>query len=104
MAIKVLGFKMKMHKKGQMSGAISNLLTLGIGIMVLGIALAFGLDVMTDIKADFTASSLEANATEDAMTGIANITSKTPTISKVGVAVVIIGLIVAGFGVYFMKQ
>ena len=91
-------------KKGQMSGVIGTLLTLGIGIMVLGIALAYGLDITSDIKGDFTASSLEYNATNDAQTGIADITSKTPTVAKVGVAVVIIGMIVSGFGVYFMRR
>lgn len=91
-------------RKGQMSGAIGALLTLGIGIMVVGIALSFGLDVTEDIKGGFTADTLAYNATVDAQNGMANVTSKTPTVAKVGVAVVIIGLIVTGFGVYFMKR
>ena len=47
--------KLFSKKKGQMGvGIISTLLTLGIGIMVLGIALAFGQDITGDLKDDFT--------------------------------------------------
>lgn len=115
-----------MNKKGQMSNAISNLLTLGLGIMVLGIALAYGLSINQDIQDGFVHTDVANcgtnstggsegtinynncgyayNSTVDSTEAIANVTSKAPTISKVGVAVVIIGLIVAGFGVYFMKR
>ena len=88
-------------KKGQSNAIIGSLLALGLGIMVLGISMAFGQDITGDIKDDFTANTLEYNSTNDAQLGMAEITEKTPTIAKVGVAVVIIGMIVAGFGGYF---
>lgn len=87
----------KMDKKGQMGGGIWALVGIGVAFVVVGIVLAFGLNIMADIKGDFTAGSLEANATADAQEGVAKITAKLPLIGTVVVAVLIIGLLIAGF-------
>lgn len=73
---------------------IGQLLPIGLTIVVLGIALAYGLQVMGDVKKDMTANSAEANATADAITGVAKIPNKLPMIVTVVVAAVIIGIIV----------
>ena len=73
---------------------IGDLLPIGITILVLGIALAYGLQIMGDLQGDMTANSLEANATTDAMEGIAKIPEKLPLIVTVILAAVIIGIIV----------
>ena len=73
---------------------IGQLLPIGLTIVVLGIALAYGLQVMGDVQDDMTADSLEYNATTDALTGVAKIPSKLPLIVTVIVAAVIIGIIV----------
>ena len=75
-----------------------DLLPLGITLVVVGIALAFGLQVLGDVKGDMTANSAEANATQDAITGVGNFTSKLPLVATIIVAVVVIGLVVNFFG------
>ena len=49
---------------------------------------------MGDVKADMTPASSEANATQDAIDGVAKIPEKLPTIATVIVASVIIGILV----------
>jgi hypothetical protein len=73
---------------------IGNLLPIGLTIVVLGIALAYGLQVMGDVQDDMTANSAEANATGDAILGVAKIPDKLPMIVTVVIAAVIIGIIV----------
>jgi len=111
-----------MNKKGQALN-INSLLTVGITLIVVGIALAFGLQIMGDIKKDIllddctgyyntTSSvcqvsstnatklsdpSVHANATGDAILGLTKLTGKMPTIGLVVAAVIIIGLLVGAF-------
>jgi len=73
---------------------LSELLGIGLTLVVLGIGLAYGLEVMGDIKTDMTTNSLEYNATRDAMEGVAKIPEKMPTIATVVVAAVIIGILI----------
>ena len=73
---------------------IGQLLPIGLTIVVLGIALAYGLQVMGDVQDDMTPGSIEHNATSDALEGVAKIPSKLPMIVTVIVAAVIIGIIV----------
>ena len=73
---------------------IQDLLGIGLTLVVLGIGLAYGLEVMGDVKTDMTANSMEANATDDAIAGVAKIPEKLPTIATVIVAAVIIGILV----------
>ena len=95
-----------------------DLLPLGITLVVVGIALAFGLQVLGDIKGDmdggtacgtnasggsagtilYTQCPAEYNATQDAVIGVSNFTSKLPLIATIIVAVVVIGLVVNFFG------
>lgn len=86
----------KINRKGQQLN-LGSLLTVGITLVVVGVALAFGLQVMGDIKADMTANSAEANATGDAITGVSKLTGKLPTIGLVVAAVIIVGLLVSAF-------
>lgn len=73
---------------------IGELLGIGMTLVVLGIGLAYGLQVMGEIRDDMDTSSLEQNATIDAITGVAKIPEKLPTIATVIVASVIIGVLV----------
>lgn len=72
---------------------ISDMLPIGITLVVLVIALAFGLNVVVDVQSDFTADSAEFNATQDGITGISNLTSKIPLIATVVVAAIVIGIL-----------
>ena len=108
---------------------IQELLGIGLTLVVLGIALAYGLQVMGDVSGDLGETSCSAgptgfetytswnatsrvcydpldsanttppqsqeyNASTDAMSGVAKIPEKLPTIATVIVAAVIIGILV----------
>ena len=73
---------------------LSELLGIGMTLVVLGIGLAYGLQVMGDVEADMDEGSAEANATGLAIEGVAIIPEKLPTIVTVVVASVIIGILV----------
>ena len=73
---------------------IKDLLPIGMTLVVLGIGLAYGLNVMGDVKADMTAGSAEYNATGDAVTAVAKIPEKLGLIVTVIIAAVIIGILV----------
>lgn len=73
---------------------IGDLLPIGLTFVVLGIALAYGLNVMGDVRDDMVGNTSEYNATEDAIKGVAKIPNKLPLIATVVVAAVIIGILV----------
>ena len=86
--------------------SIQDMLPIGITLVVLGIALAYGLNVMEDVKVDMCDSYNSAtgvcsdgsnkayNATVDAIAGVAKLPEKLPLIVTVIVAAIIIGIIV----------
>lgn len=73
---------------------IQDMLPIGLTFVVLGIGLAYGLNVMGDVKTDMTANSAEYNATGDAIEGVAKLPEKLPLIATVVVAAIIIGILV----------
>lgn len=79
---------------------VRDILGLALVLAVTGITIAYTQDVTADQRDTFTASTLERNATENAMQGVANLSKKLPTIGLVIGAVVIVGLLIAGFGRY----
>ena len=48
---------------------IRELLPIGLTLVVLGIGLAYGLNVMEDVQSDMTSGTAAYNATGDAITG-----------------------------------
>jgi len=73
---------------------IKDLLPIGMTLVVLGIGLAYGLNVMGDVQDDMTVGSAEYNATGDAVTAVAKIPEKLGLIVTVIIAAVIIGILV----------
>ena len=73
---------------------IRDLLPIGLTFVVLGIGLAYGLNVMGDVQDDMTSNTAEYNATSDAIDGVSKIPEKLPLIATVIVAAVIIGILV----------
>lgn len=73
---------------------IQDLLPIGMTIIVLGIAMAYGLNVMGDVKTDMTANSSEYNASGDAIDAVAEIPAKLKLIVTVIMAAVIIGILI----------
>lgn len=108
---------------------LKDLLPIGLTLVVMGIGIAYGLNVMSDVKTDMTECgsglwfnssdnlcyngssgstvagtgfSAEWNATNDAITGVAKLPEKMPLIATVIVAAVIIGVLVRYLVVKFM--
>ena len=73
---------------------IQDILPIALVLVVTGIGVAYGLNVMGSVKADMTASSFEANATQDAIEGVAKLPEKMPLIVNVIVAAIIIGILI----------
>ena len=83
-----------MENKQQAKFSLNELLGIGFTLIVLGISMAYGLDIMSDVQADFVADSAQYNATADTIDAVTNVTSKLPTIATVVVASVLIGILV----------
>jgi len=73
---------------------IQDLLPIGLTIVVLGIGLGYGLNVLSDVKSDMTSGTDEWNAVNDTVLGVSKLPAKLPLIVTVIVAAVIIGLLV----------
>jgi len=73
---------------------VGDILYLALTLVVAGIGIAFGLNVLSDTKTDFTANSAERNATEDTIAGVAKFTDKMGLIATVIVAAIVIGVLV----------
>lgn len=85
-------------KKKKARYSIMALASLAIILVVTGLVIAFGSKVNSDLGSTFTANSVAANASTAVGTGLGTFSSYLPTIALVVVAVVIIGLLIAGFG------
>lgn len=85
------GKKTKMNNKGF---TVSDMLPLGLTIVVLGIGLSLGLTVLADFQTDQVSGSNAYNGTGEAITGLTKFTNYLPTIALVIVVAVIIGIIV----------
>jgi len=73
---------------------IKDMLPIALTLVVTGIGVAYGLNVMEDVQGDLTVNSAAYNATGDAITGVAKLPNKLPLIVTVIVAAIIIGILV----------
>ncbi len=72
---------------------VKDLLSVGLILAVLGIAVSYAINVVADVGDDFTANSLEANATTATNTALDKIPDKLGLIVTVIIAAVIIGIL-----------
>jgi hypothetical protein len=86
-----------------MAMGMETLMGLGVGLVVAGIVVAIGAQILGDVRSDFTVNSVEYNITTEALDGTSNLAERFPTIGLVAGAIVIIGLLVGGFA-YFKSQ
>ena len=77
---------------------LNSLLPIAITVVVVALVVAYGLQIMGETKADMTADSYEANATQDGIEAVAKISTKLGTIVTVVLAVVVIGVLIFYFG------
>lgn len=73
---------------------IGDMLPIALTLVVTGIGIAYGLNVMGDVRDDMTSASAEYNATQDAIEGISKLPDKMPIIVNVIVAAIIISILV----------
>ena len=85
---------------------IQDMLPIAMTLVVTGIGVAFGLNVMSDVRTDFvtdtagcnstevTGCGVEYNATTSAIEGVSKIPEKMPLIATVIVAALLIGILV----------
>jgi len=80
---------------------IKDLLTIGFTFVVLGIGLAYGLQVLADVKADMTTNTDEWNAVGNTTAAVAKIPQKLGTVATIVMAAVIIGVLIKYLWVRF---
>ncbi len=81
-----------MKKKAQIN--LAGLATIVILLVVTGIVVIFGLDVMDTVDDDFTAGSFPANASLDTQEGLSNVSAKFPLLGTI----IIVSVILAALG------
>lgn len=102
--------------------SVGELLSFAFTLVVIGIGVAYGLDVINDVGDDWVtgtngvganpgcnatnklACNTEYNATADSVEAVSNITEKLPTIATVVVASVIIGILLTYLYARFAKM
>lgn len=84
-------------KKGQAFG-LGSLLTVVIIFVIAGLLAVFSLDILEDTQDDMTEDGAAYNASSEAISGIAKIPEKLPTLGNVVIAAIIIGVLLAAFG------
>ena len=73
---------------------VGDILPLALVIVVAGVGIAFGLNILGDVKGDMTPASAEYNATGDTITAVAKFSSKLGIIVTVIVAAILLGILV----------
>ena len=77
---------------------VQDIWPIALVLVVTGIGVAFGLDIIDDVSDGFTAGSYADNATASVEEGINNMAEKIPTIALVIVAAILIGILVRNLG------
>lgn len=76
---------------------LSDLWPVALTFIVVGIGLAFGLQVLSEVKTDLTANSVEANATTETIEAVSKFPAKLGIIATVVIAAVLIGILIRAF-------
>lgn len=76
---------------------IQDLWPVALVFIVVGIGIAYGLDVLTDVQSDFTVNSTEYNATLDSVNAVAKFPEKMGILATVIIAAIVIGVLVKAF-------
>ena len=96
---------MKMTKKGQLgSNAIMTLGSIAIAIVAVGVILSSGAEVQADIQGDQVVGSMAYNITATGLENTQKVSDKSSLVVTISIAVLIIAIIVSGFGVAGMMQ
>lgn len=88
---------------------IQHILGIVLSLVVAGIGIVYGIDVVSDVRDDYsggnatTAADTEFTAANNTMIGVSKFSDKFPTIGLVAVAAVIIGILVTYLGGRMMR-
>jgi hypothetical protein len=81
------------------------LISAGLVLVILGVALSIGAKITSDVSSDMTAGSVAQAAADNSTAAIGTLAEWQGTIATVIAAVVIIGLLLAGFGAFlYMRE
>lgn len=73
---------------------IGDMLPIALTIVVVGIGVVYGINVISDVADDFATGTTERYAANDTLVGLAKLPEKLPIIVTVIVAAIIIGILV----------
>ena len=94
---------------------VQDLLYVGLVLVITGIVLAFSADITSDIREDFLTGEAFCNATSDvacdtnynittnSLEGTSNLAERFGTVGTIAAIVVVVGLLMTGFGVYMRR-
>ena len=80
------------------------MISAGLVLVILGIVLSIGAKITQDVRDDMTTGTAAWHAAENATAAISDLAGWQSTIATVIAAVVIIGLLMAGFGAFLMLR
>jgi hypothetical protein len=80
--------------KGKKGFQVGDILPLALVVVVAGVGIAFGLNILGDVKSDMTVDSSEYNATGSTVTAVAKFADKLGIIVTVIVAAILLGILV----------
>jgi hypothetical protein len=83
-----------------MAMGIQDLLTIGLTFVVVGITIAYGLDIMLDVQGDVSGEA--QTAVNNSITAVGNISEKSGTLTTVIMAGLVIGVLLSSF--YFSRR
>ena len=84
----------------QFEFSIGDLLPIAITFVVVGVAITYGINVVSDIRSGFAITTTEYNASNETMTALAKIPTKLPMLATIVIAAVVIGVLLR----YFMNR
>ena len=94
----------KQRKAPRFASQIWGLVSIVLAFVVLGVVTVYGLDIVSDTMATFTAGSVEETAANNTINAIAIIPSNLSNVSNIVMAGVVISVILAAFGGFAMYR
>lgn len=92
----------KCEEKEYVEFNLRDILPVAMIIVVTGIVIAYGLQVLSDVRSDMTASTAEYNATSQTLTAVAKFPTKLGLVVTVVLAAIVIGILVRYLAPRFM--
>lgn len=79
---------------------ISNLLPVGVTLVVVAVVLSFGLQILNDVKSSLSVNSASYNSSSASLESLSTVSSQLPMIGVVLAAAIVISILVKAFNNY----